>query len=91
MLLLFLIYDIVHELCILELRWILEVYFLRTLSQIRNPIFNVIIDDHLILPQIVEFMDDVILLCDCYSNISDNILLEKDNLLLRIKLSQSDP
>lgn len=84
--------DIAHKLHILELKWILEVYLVQTVSQIWKPIFDIIIDDHLlILPQIVTFKDDVILFCHGYSNISDNVLLGKENHPLRIKLSQSDP
>lgn len=41
---------------------------------------------HLIIPQIVEFMDDVDLFCDTDSGFSD-IWLEKGNHLLKIKLS----
>ena len=83
----FLIYGIVHKLWVLELRWILEVYFPQTLSQIQNPIFNIVWMIILFYHRQVNLW---MMLCDCYSNINDNSFLGKDNNLLRIILFQSD-
>ena len=69
------------------MRWILEVYFPQTLSQIQNPIFNIVWMIILFYHRQVNLW---MMLCDCYSNINDNSFLGKDNNFLRIILFQSD-